>query len=146
MKQSVFCLTCPHGAINIFRSVKGLEDGFEACLTRAVLRTMPDGEGYYCLSDTDMLRVPGGLTGSMATKRAHDDIAARDNEERTIMSESTEPPAEGFSKEEEERKREAYLLAHPALRWKIIQETITWAEANMPALLRRNRPRLPHQR
>jgi hypothetical protein len=51
-----------------------------------------------------------------------------------------------FSKEEEERKREAYLLAHPALRWKIIQESITWAEANRPPHLRRNRPRQPHQK
>ena len=30
--------------------------------------------------------------------------------------------------------------------WKIIQETITWAEANMPEHLRRNRPRQPHQK
>jgi hypothetical protein len=61
------------------------------------------------------------------------------------MSEDTPPPNLAFSKEEEERKREAYLMKHPALRWKIIQETITWAEANMPAHLRRNRPRQPHQ-
>lgn len=61
------------------------------------------------------------------------------------MSEHTEAPNPSFSKEEEERKREAYLMQHPALRWKIIQETITWAEANMPAHLRRNRPRRPHE-
>ncbi len=60
------------------------------------------------------------------------------------MSEHTEPPNHPFSKEEEERKREAYLMQHPALGWKIIQDTITWAEANMPPHLRRNRPRQPH--
>ena len=62
------------------------------------------------------------------------------------MNSDPEPPEQAFSKEEEERKREAYLLAHPELRFKIIQDTITWAEANMPEHLRRNRPRLPHQK
>jgi hypothetical protein len=43
-------------------------------------------------------------------------------------------------KAKEELKRErAY---DPALRWKHLQETITWAEANMPPELRRNRPRV----
>jgi hypothetical protein len=47
-------------------------------------------------------------------------------------------------KEPEERKRDrAY---DPAQRWKHIQETITWAEANLPPELRRNRPRRPHSR
>jgi hypothetical protein len=46
-------------------------------------------------------------------------------------------------KEHEEQKRErAY---DPALRWQHIQETITWAEANMPPHLRRNRPRWPKE-
>ena len=42
-------------------------------------------------------------------------------------------------KREEERKREA-AYDH-AQRWLHIQQTITWAEANMPPHLRRNRPR-----
>ena len=42
-------------------------------------------------------------------------------------------------KAEEERKRDANY--DPAQRWIHIQETITWAEANMPPHLRRNRPR-----
>jgi hypothetical protein len=42
-------------------------------------------------------------------------------------------------KVEEERKRDkAY---DPAQRWQHIQQTITWAEANLPPHLRRNRPR-----
>lgn len=44
-------------------------------------------------------------------------------------------------KQREEAKRER--MYDPALRWKHIQETITWAEANMPPHLRRNRPRQP---
>ena len=42
-------------------------------------------------------------------------------------------------KGEEERKRDAAY--DPAQRWQHIQQTITWAEANLPAHLRRNRPR-----
>jgi hypothetical protein len=42
-------------------------------------------------------------------------------------------------KEKEEQKREAAY--DPVQRWKHIQQTITWAEANLPPHLRRNRPR-----
>ncbi len=62
------------------------------------------------------------------------------------MSENSEPANRSFSKEEEERKREAYLMKHPALRWKMIQDSITFAEAQLPEHLKRNRPRQPHQR
>ena len=42
-------------------------------------------------------------------------------------------------KEREELKRNrAY---NPALRWRHIQDTIAWAEANLPPHFRRNRPR-----
>ncbi len=44
-------------------------------------------------------------------------------------------------KKQEERKREA--ASDPAARWQQIQQTITWAEANLPPHLRRNRPRTP---
>jgi len=41
----------------------------------------------------------------------------------------------------EERKRDAAY--DPRQRWLHIQQAITWAEANMPTHLRRNRPRAP---
>jgi hypothetical protein len=44
-------------------------------------------------------------------------------------------------KKEEERKRDAAYS--PVERWKHIQQTITWAEANLPPRLRRNQPRRP---
>ena len=44
-------------------------------------------------------------------------------------------------KEEEERKRNAAY--DPVARWQHIQQTITWAEANLPPHLRRNRSRQP---
>lgn len=40
---------------------------------------------------------------------------------------------------EEEKRNRAYS---PAERWRHIQETITWAEANLPPEKRRNRPRV----
>ena len=42
-------------------------------------------------------------------------------------------------KRAEERKRDAAY--DPAQRWLHIQQTITWAEANLPPHLQRNRPR-----
>jgi hypothetical protein len=38
---------------------------------------------------------------------------------------------------------DAILKALNVQRWKHIQQTITWAEANMPRHLQRNRPRVP---
>ena len=47
--------------------------------------------------------------------------------------------AEDKLKSAEERKRDAAY--DPVARWRHIQQTITWAEANLPFHLRRNRPR-----
>ncbi len=41
----------------------------------------------------------------------------------------------------EEAKRDAAY--DPVQRWLHIQQTITWAESNLPLHLRRNRPRVP---
>lgn len=43
-------------------------------------------------------------------------------------------------KQREEAKRDR--MYDPVRRWQHIQEMITWAEANMPELQRRNRPRV----
>ena len=47
--------------------------------------------------------------------------------------------ADAATKAAEERKRDRVM--DPKERWRQIQETITWAEANLPPALRRNRPR-----
>lgn len=39
-----------------------------------------------------------------------------------------------------EEKRERDANYDPVLRWQHLQETITWAEENMPPHLQRNRP------
>jgi hypothetical protein len=52
--QPVFCLTTPHGALDVFRAVKGLPD-WSACSARAVSGRTAAGVGYRGLCDTDML-------------------------------------------------------------------------------------------
>jgi len=44
-----------------------------------------------------------------------------------------------LKRREEEKRDRAY---DPVQRWRQIQETITWAEANLPPERRRNRPRV----
>ncbi len=53
-QQPVFCLTSPHGAIDIFRLVQGLSDWDEA-FTVSVSGTTASGTAYSGLSDADML-------------------------------------------------------------------------------------------
>jgi hypothetical protein len=52
-RQSIFCLTSQAGAIDIFRTVDGLES-YAACKARAV-QTTRDGITFRGLSDADML-------------------------------------------------------------------------------------------
>ncbi|MEI6233849.1 MAG: hypothetical protein WCT04_12395 [Planctomycetota bacterium] len=59
--QPVYCLTSPHGAIDLYRAVKGLEGGFDACFSRAILRPISDDDAFFCLSDDDMLRCQEAL-------------------------------------------------------------------------------------
>ncbi len=47
------------------------------------------------------------------------------------------------TKEQEEAKREKAW--DPKKRWKVLQETIAWMEANLPPEQKRNRPRVPKQ-
>ncbi len=53
-RQSVYCLTSPHGAIDIFRSVKGLSD-WNASFNASVLGKTASGIAYRGLSDQEML-------------------------------------------------------------------------------------------
>jgi len=60
-----------------------------------------------------------------------------------LPAEIIQMSAENDLKSSEERKREA---AHdPVERWRHIQQTITWAEANLPPEQRRNRPHQPRR-
>jgi hypothetical protein len=53
--QSIFCLTTDHGAVDIFREVRGLEGQFEACWERAAHGQTAKRTSFRGLSDRDML-------------------------------------------------------------------------------------------
>ncbi len=53
--QSVFCLTTDHGALDIFRGVRGLEGQFADCKARSVRAETAAGVACPSLSDRDML-------------------------------------------------------------------------------------------
>lgn len=61
-RQTVFCLVTKHGAVDVFRNVLGLDDGYDACKARSLRRTTPLGASYWSLSDEDMLRCQLALT------------------------------------------------------------------------------------
>ncbi|MDD2710885.1 MAG: hypothetical protein PHV34_23140 [Verrucomicrobiae bacterium] len=54
-RQSVFCLTTRYGALDVFRSVKGLEGRYAECLRMAVPAKTATGIPYRGLSDPHML-------------------------------------------------------------------------------------------
>ena len=53
--QNVFCLTTRHGAVDIFRSVEGLDGQYGACKARSSVERSQGGISYRSLSDQDML-------------------------------------------------------------------------------------------
>lgn len=62
-RQSVYCLTSPHGAIDVFRKVKGLRE-WRSSRNRAVRGTTGAGVAFWGLSDADMLRCQKALSRS----------------------------------------------------------------------------------
>lgn len=58
-RQNVFCMTSPHGAIDVFRSVKGLKS-WRSCFRRAI-RGRTGGVSFHGLCDEDMLRTQKAL-------------------------------------------------------------------------------------
>ncbi len=61
--QAVFCLTSPFGAIDVFRTVRGLA-GWRDSFSRAVSARTAAGVPYVALSDEDMLRCQYALDES----------------------------------------------------------------------------------
>ena len=53
--QSVFCLTTAHGALDVFRAVRGLEGRYADCMARGILSKTATGVAFMALSDEDML-------------------------------------------------------------------------------------------
>ncbi|MSU64085.1 MAG: hypothetical protein EXS31_17110 [Pedosphaera sp.] len=55
-RAAVFCLNSPHGAIDIFREVRGLEEGFDSLKIQCPQRTTSTGVPFRSLSDELMIR------------------------------------------------------------------------------------------
>jgi hypothetical protein len=135
--QTVFCLTTDHGALDIFREVRGLEGRYEECRKAATRAKTASRVPFISLSDEHTLVCRNALPAP--GRRLADSSFARGEQAQN----RTEMTRDQQSKRREERKRDR---AHdPAQRWRQIQETITWAEANMAPEQRRNRPRVPHR-
>lgn len=69
--QAVFCLTSPHGAIDVFRSVRGLTT-FAASRAKARTGTTAAGTPYVGLSDDDMLACQIALPPAMRNQQRID--------------------------------------------------------------------------
>ena len=54
-RQIVFCLTTEHGALDVFRDVRGLEGRYRECRDAAVCSRTACGVGFTGLSDAHML-------------------------------------------------------------------------------------------
>ena len=84
-RQGVFCLTSPHGAIDIFRSVRGLGPWRETRQT-AQPGTTAAGTLYLGLSDEDMLKCQMALPESSRNPdriRALRDALGQTDDDRT---------------------------------------------------------------
>lgn len=53
-RQQIFCFTTAHGAVDVFRRVRGLDD-YAACKARSTLLHTQGGSPYHSLADADML-------------------------------------------------------------------------------------------
>jgi hypothetical protein len=68
--QGVFCLTTEHGALDVFREVRGLEGRYLECKGRSVLARTATGMAFAGLADEDMLACQLALPpGEQKTRR-----------------------------------------------------------------------------
>ncbi len=54
-QQTIYCLTTPYAALDIFREVRGLEGRYDECRTAAVSHKTATGVAFWGLSDEQML-------------------------------------------------------------------------------------------
>ena len=100
-RQGLYCLSSPHGAIDVFRTVRGLAN-WSVCRQRAVAGATGAGVAYWGLSDADI------LVCASSTRHCGN------------------PVAESLKQREETKRERAW---DPAQRWQLVQGTITWAES-----------------
>ena len=72
-RAPLFCLNSPHGAIDVFRHVRGLEAGYRALRDTCRVRSTPSGVPFRSLSDALMVQCQLALSES---ERKHDRLRA----------------------------------------------------------------------
>jgi hypothetical protein len=75
-QQSMFCLTTEHGAVDIFRSVAGL-DNWQSSWDRGISGALSTGTAYRALSDEDMLRCQMALPEGLQKKSRIETLRAQ---------------------------------------------------------------------
>lgn len=68
-RQGLFCLTTQHGALDVFREVRGLEGRYAECRKRAVPSQTGTGVAFLALSDEDMLACQEALPPGQRNER-----------------------------------------------------------------------------
>jgi len=72
-RAPLFCLNSPHGAIDVFRHVRGLEAGYQALRDACPMHATPSGIPFRSLPDDLMIRCQLALGES---ERKHDRLRA----------------------------------------------------------------------
>jgi hypothetical protein len=85
-RQTVFCMTTPIGALDVFREVRGLEQQFEACYARSVEVKLPTGIAFRALCDEDML-------GSQLALSPHEQNQVKIETLKTAIANASRPQA-----------------------------------------------------
>jgi hypothetical protein len=76
--QACFCVTTKHGALDVFRDVRGLEGRFAECGTAAVPSKTAQRVPYLGLADEHLLACQGSVAGTRAESKTGCHVAAGD--------------------------------------------------------------------
>ena len=68
-QQGCYCLTTAHGALDVFREVRGLEGRYDDCKAAAIPSKTSSGVPFYALSDEHMLACQHALPKSQQKLR-----------------------------------------------------------------------------
>ena|SRR5687767_8171666 len=81
-QQGCYCLTTTHGAVDIFREVRGLEGRYGECKAQAIPSTTSTGVPYYALSDEHMLACQQALPPAEQKQRRMEVLTAAINRKK----------------------------------------------------------------
>jgi len=118
--QSMFCLTTPHGAVDVFLAVEGLKK-WQDSWNRGIESTLSSGTVYRAICDEDMLRCQLAFANGPAKEVANCNFACPNptsRKERFVTS---------AEKDAEEAKRNRCW--DPQQKWQAFQAAIAFVDA-----------------